>query len=67
MIALDDTSSQYSTFCSQHSPDTYEARMVAATSASQRAKFKLSQEKRFGKTRMDFEQALVRLPMLVRY
>ena len=34
--------------------------MVEATAASQTAKFKYSQEKRYGKTREDLEQELVR-------
>ncbi|WVQ96378.1 hypothetical protein IAU59_003483 [Kwoniella sp. CBS 9459] len=58
-LDIDQTSSDYSTFCSQHCPDEYESRMVQATQASQAAKTKLSGEKRYGKTREDYEQQLV--------
>ncbi|WVF68817.1 hypothetical protein IAT40_003590 [Kwoniella sp. CBS 6097] len=56
---IDQTSSDYSTFCSQTCPDEYESRMVQATESSQAAKTKLSGEKRYGKTREDYEQQLV--------
>lgn len=51
--------STYSSFCTTHSPNDYEARLVQATKASQSAKAKLS-EVRYGQTRADFEQQLVR-------
>jgi hypothetical protein len=57
--ALEDTKSAYSSFCSQYCPNEYEARLVAATQASQSAKEKLG-EKRYGQTRLDLEQQLVR-------
>lgn len=62
---LDDTSSAYSTFLSAHCPDDYEARMVEVTKFSQVAKKKLA-EKRYGKTRSDFEDQLVRVSHDVR-
>ena len=51
----------YSSFCSQYCSEEYETRLVRATEAAQGTKVKLFQEKRFGKTRDDFEQALVSL------
>ncbi|OCF40172.1 hypothetical protein I317_05996 [Kwoniella heveanensis CBS 569] len=57
-LDIDQTSSDYSTFCSQTCPDEYESRMVQATESSQSAKTKLSGEKRYGKTREDYEQQL---------
>lgn len=59
--AVDETSSAYSTFCSQQCPDEYEQRMTQVTSVSQPAKIKWSQERRHGKSRVDFEEQLVRL------
>lgn len=55
----DETSSSYSSFCSEHCPDEYEVRLVQATKSSQDAKWKLEKEKRYGKTRADFEEQLV--------
>lgn len=49
----------YSTFCSEHSPEHYEARLVQATEVAQAAKTKWSAERRYGKTREDYEQQLV--------
>ncbi|WWC62824.1 uncharacterized protein I303_105422 [Kwoniella dejecticola CBS 10117] len=51
------TSSAYSSFCSQHCPEEYEVRMIEATEASKIAKDQLS-EKRYGRTRNDFEEQL---------
>jgi hypothetical protein len=63
------TSAAYSSFLSEFCPSEYEQRMVDVTSISQRAKFKWTSEKRFGKTREDLEQQLVsaRLIALVPY
>ena len=58
-VAMDNTSSAYSAFCSTYSPEDYEKRLVQATGASQVAKAKWSIEKRYGKTREDLEQQLV--------
>nr|XP_018262120.1 uncharacterized protein I303_05135 [Kwoniella dejecticola CBS 10117]OBR84278.1 hypothetical protein I303_05135 [Kwoniella dejecticola CBS 10117] len=55
--SLDQTSSAYSSFCSQHCPEEYEVRMIEATEASKIAKDQLS-EKRYGRTRNDFEEQL---------
>ncbi|ORX37192.1 hypothetical protein BD324DRAFT_681110 [Kockovaella imperatae] len=55
---IEETSARFSTFCSQHAPDSYETRLVAATAAAQSAKFKMSGEKRFGRTRSDIEQTI---------
>ncbi|WWD05336.1 hypothetical protein V865_003409 [Kwoniella europaea PYCC6329] len=54
---IDQTSSAYSNFCSQYCPEEYEIRMVESTESSRAAKMKLS-EKRYGKTRSDFEEQL---------
>lgn len=54
-----ETSSAYSSFCSQYCPDEYEERLVQATKSSQDAKWKLEKEKRYGKTRSDYEEQLV--------
>ncbi len=53
------TSSAYSAFCSEFSPEQYETRLVRATEVAQTAKTKWSLEKRYGKTREDLEQQLV--------
>ncbi|KAL1413103.1 Splicing factor [Vanrija albida] len=53
-----ETSSAYSSFCSEYSPDEYETRLVAATEASQNAQRKWSSERRHAKTRADFEESL---------
>ncbi|WVQ65310.1 uncharacterized protein L199_003486 [Kwoniella botswanensis] len=55
---IDQTSSAYSNFCSQYCPEEYEIRMVESTESSRAAKMKLS-EKRYGKTRSDFEEQLI--------
>lgn len=60
-LAVNDTSSAYSTFCSEYSPEQYETFLVQATEASQSAKTKLYVEKRYGKARADFEEELVGL------
>jgi hypothetical protein len=52
--ALQSTFDGYSSFCTANAPNDYEARLVAATAASQSAKAVLF-EKRFGKTRSDLE------------
>nr|XP_031864419.1 uncharacterized protein CI109_000333 [Kwoniella shandongensis]KAA5531491.1 hypothetical protein CI109_000333 [Kwoniella shandongensis] len=57
-LDIETTSSAYSTFCSEHCPQEYEQRLVQATQAAQGAKTKLSLEKRYGKTREDFEQQI---------
>lgn len=57
--AIDETSSAYSTFCTQNCPDEYEQRLTQVTSVSQPAKIKYSQERRHGKSRVDFEEQLV--------
>ncbi|KAL7420568.1 Splicing factor [Cryptotrichosporon argae] len=57
-----ETSSAYSSFCSQYCPEEYEARLTHATAASQEAKHKLSGERRHGKTREDLESALAYAP-----
>lgn len=57
--AIDETSSAYSSFCTQHCPDEYEQRLTQVTSVSQPAKIKWSQERRHGKSRVDFEEELV--------
>nr|XP_019045381.1 hypothetical protein I302_05770 [Kwoniella bestiolae CBS 10118]OCF24311.1 hypothetical protein I302_05770 [Kwoniella bestiolae CBS 10118] len=54
---FDQTSSAYSSFCSQYCQEEYEARMVQSTEASRPAKMKLS-EKRYGRTRNDFEEQI---------
>nr|XP_019000213.1 uncharacterized protein I203_07372 [Kwoniella mangroviensis CBS 8507]OCF63674.1 hypothetical protein I203_07372 [Kwoniella mangroviensis CBS 8507] len=54
---IDQTTSAYSNFCSQYCPEEYEVRMVESTESSRAAKMKLS-EKRYGKTRSDFEEQL---------
>ncbi|KAK8858792.1 hypothetical protein IAR55_003022 [Kwoniella newhampshirensis] len=58
-VSIEATSSAYSTFCSEHCPQEYEQRLVRATQAAQGAKTKLSLEKRYGKTREDFESQIV--------
>jgi hypothetical protein len=58
---FDFTSSAYSTFCSEYAPHEYESRLVQATEAAQLAKNELLGEKRYGKTRQDFEQEIVSL------
>lgn len=58
-IASSETSSAYSSLCSQYCPEEYEDRLVQATKASQDAKWKLEREKRYGRTRTDFEEQLV--------
>ncbi|WRT68006.1 uncharacterized protein IL334_004981 [Kwoniella shivajii] len=52
------TSSAYSTFCSSHSPEEYESRMIYVTEIAGVSKQKLS-EKRYGKTRADFEERYI--------
>ncbi|WWC70988.1 uncharacterized protein I206_104941 [Kwoniella pini CBS 10737] len=61
--SLDQTSNAYSSFCSEHCPQQYEARMVDATEASKIAKGKLT-EKRYGRIRNDFEEQLKYAPDL---
>lgn len=58
------TSDAYSTFCSTHAPNDYEARLVRATAAAQASKAVLA-ERRFGKARSDYEDALVRTASFV--
>lgn len=58
-LDIDATSSSYSSFCTEHSPNEYEKHMIAATAASQICKTKMSGEKRYGATREDYEQQLV--------
>ncbi|WVQ78414.1 hypothetical protein IAT38_000500 [Cryptococcus sp. DSM 104549] len=71
---MDNTKSTYSSFCSQYCNEEYEARLVQATEVSKTAKIKLSEEKRFGKTRDDFELQLLyttdiasQAPILIEY
>lgn len=54
---MQSTFDAYSTFCSAQID--YEDRLVAATQASQPAKHLMSGERRYGKVRQDFEDALV--------
>nr|ODN95071.1 hypothetical protein L204_04418 [Cryptococcus depauperatus CBS 7855] len=56
---IDQTTSNYSSFCSTYCNEEYEQRLVRATEVSQNAKYKWNGEKRFGKTREDFELQLV--------
>lgn len=58
-IDIQSTFDAYSAFCSSNAPNDYERRLVAATQASQPAK-QLMSERRYGKTRQDFEDSLVR-------
>ena len=61
---MDETSSAYSSYLSENWPDQYEAKMVQATASAGKAKFQWGSEKRFGKTREDLEQQLVRVHRL---
>ncbi|ODO10809.1 hypothetical protein I350_01407 [Cryptococcus amylolentus CBS 6273] len=56
---MQQTTSDYSSFCSTYCNQEYEKRLVQATEISQEAKRKWSGEKRFGKTREEFEFQLV--------
>ncbi|WVQ71771.1 hypothetical protein IAR50_001312 [Cryptococcus sp. DSM 104548] len=56
---MQQTTSDYSSFCSTYCNQEYEQRLVYATDISQEAKRKWSGEKRFGKTREEFEFQLV--------
>ncbi|TYJ56665.1 hypothetical protein B9479_002595 [Cryptococcus floricola] len=56
---MQQTTSDYSSFCSTYCNQEYEQRLVQATEISQEAKRKWSGEKRFGKTREEFEFQLV--------
>jgi hypothetical protein len=56
---IQSTFNSYNAFCSVNAPNDYEKRLVIATEASQVAKKVMSVEKRYGKTRQEFEDALV--------
>ena len=59
-VDIDSTAADYSSLCTAHCPNEYEARMIQATAATQGAKAKLNSEKRHGATRQDYEDQLAR-------